>query len=335
MLKESAMKKFVVCFLLSWGLLINTAMAQLVKEDDPLKKSLIYLGVVDYPPFSSYTTYQNGAAIHTKHVSAFIKPIQNALKSAPFSIKQFDFSNQKPELEKHILLIRSGEVQLFLGAYANTKLFTGTEMIYPASVSNPVHIITLPDTQEKIKSKNDLSKLKGTIIESEYFSDFVMRKIKPLNLAVAKTPYDAYEALFTGETDYIIGGMFYNKMMSSKYGIEQYLAYSTKPLFNMPVFIAISKLSPLFSLYHKHLSTQFAKPSFAKEVKEEILRMVEEEIAKNQGVVPPAFAKKVQEEQTATKEVLPEKEELRGSIVNSDKKPKSIDDILDELEGGF
>ena len=190
-------------------------------------------------------------------------------------------------------------------------MFNKLHLLYPAVVSNPIHIITLPETNEKIKSTSDLQNLKGAAIKTEYFSDFVMRKIKPLNLEYTETPIDAYEKLFTGDIDYIIGSLYYNKMEASKYGIEQYMSYSKKPIFKIPVFLATCDSLPRLNAFEKALKEEMTKPEFAENIKALLLEEVNTELEKNQGIVPPAFAKKVVEGPTEEELRAMAKEEAR------------------------
>lgn len=331
------MKKFLFYLIFIFSALIFEAQAQhMVHESSYLKHDLLYIGLPDYPPFSKYTHIQRRIGDFvtdmTIQESAFLKPMQKIAQKYGFKIDQYK-TEQVPSLEDVILNIRSNEAQLFFGAYANTKIFTGVELVYPASVSNPIHVITLPDVQEKIKSTKDLARLKGVMSKTEFLSDFVSRKLQNLKITYVETPYDAYETLFTGDADYIIGGMYYNKIMASRYGIGQYLAYSSKPIFKIPAFIALSKLMPQMSLYKKDLSAEFSKPQFGNEVKKEILRIVEEEISKNQGIVPPAFAKKVEQEIIVAPAEDDETTEQKsgGTIIEQKIEEKSIDDVLDGI----
>lgn len=323
------MKKLVICCLLILSVTINNAMAQnMVQEESYLKNNLTYIGLPDYPPFSYFEKHSKSVS----YKSAFLKPLKDIATQYGFKLISSNYWDI-PDIHKVILDVRSGEIQMFISAYSNTKLFTGLELIYPASVSNPIHVITLPEGLEKIKTAADLKKLRGVISKTEYLSDFVLRKINDLNIKYVDTPYEAYEQLFTDEADYILGGLYYNRIMASKYGIEQYLAYSKKPLFKIPVFIALSKITPMQSLYNKAFHDEFNKDKFGNDVKREILRIVEEEISKNQGILPPAFVKK--EENTVPEEnMLPVTDapgEKGGKIIEKRVEEKSIDDVLDGI----
>lgn len=324
------MKKFGIFLWLVLALTINCAHAQhMVKEENYLKNKLECTGLPDYPPFSYYIEPKKSTDIY-QFRSAFLQPTIDIMKKYGFAIIPYLYMGNV-NFNQIILDIRSGETQLFFGAYSNTKMFNGIDLLYPASISNPIHVITLPNTQDKIKSSKDLANLKGAVSKTEYLSDYVLRKIKPLNLAYLESPYEAYEKLFTGEIDYLLGGLYYNKIMGSRYGIEQYLAFSTKPLLKIPVFMALSKITPLHSQYKKAFEKEIADPKFATAVKKEILRIVEEEITQNSGIVPPAFAQKVIEEEIVEAPVVEQPEDLGGKVIEKEIKVKTIDEVLEGI----
>lgn len=323
------MKKLVICCLFILSVTINNAMAQnMVQEESYLKNNLTYIGLPDYPPFSYFEKLSKSVS----YKSAFLKPLEDIATQYGFKLIS-SYYWDIPDIHKVILDVRSGEIQMFISAYSNTKLFTGLELIYPASVSNPIHVITLPEGLEKIKTSADLKNLRGVVSKTEYLSDFVLRKLNELNIKYVDSPYEAYEQLFTDEADYILGSLYYNRIMASKYGIEQYLAYSKKPLFKIPVFIALSKITPMQSLYNKAFHNEFNKDKFGNDVKREILRMVEEEISKNQGILPPAFVKK-EAAAAAEENMLPVTDapgEKGGKVIEKKVEEKSIDDVLDGI----
>ncbi len=250
--------------------------------------NMTYLGIPDYPPFSYYE--------ENRYKSVFLKPLYEFASKRGIELGLFVNKHTFiTDVRQALLLSESCQNQIFIGAYPETKMFRKLHLLYPAVVSNPIHIITLPETNEKIKSLSDLQNLKGAAIKTEYFSDFVMRKIKPLNLEYVETPLEAYEKLFTDEIDYIIGSIYYNKIEASKYGIEQYLSYSKKPIFMIPVFLATCEKLPRLNAFEKALKEEMNKPEFAESIKTIILKEVNDVLEKNQGVVPPAFAKKVVE----------------------------------------
>jgi len=334
------MKKFLFSFLISL-LLVSAGRAaekeeyHMIQTENFLKGELYAIGLPDYPPFSYYTITHHDSGSTIDYRNIFLIPLQKFVKKEDVQIKT-PFFVEIPTLQKQILDIRSGEAQLFLGTYSHSKLSTGIELVYPAVLSNPLHIIAMPDTQGKITKKEDLLKLRGIRISQETFSDFVERKIAPLKLTSVKTPEKAYELLFTGQADYILGSLYYNRIMASRLGIEQYLAFSKKPLVKIPLFVGISKLTPLFSEYLKFLQEIMEDPKFGKAVKEEVLKAVEAEREKNAGVVPPAFAVKSQiptpkksDEITASQNK--ETQKNGGKVIEKEIKQKTIDEVLDGI----
>lgn len=319
------MKKSIWLVILCSLLCFSQAQAQnMVTKQSYFRFDLSYIGLPDYPPFSYYEK--------DEYHSVFLAPLQKIAKKYRFKIKPYSENNfHDLTLAQRILRVRSGQANMFLGAYSDTKMYTGLKMIFPAVISNPIHIITLPNTKEKIKNSNDLLSLKGMAIKTEYFSDFVMRKIEPLKLQYAETPYEAYEKLFTGEIDYILGSLYYNKIMASRLGIERYLSYSATPMYKIPVFIALSKQTKLYTLYNNMFHSEFAKVEFGDEVKKEILRFVNKEIEKNAGVVPPAFARHEVEEEVVV-DIAPQDDDLGGKVVHEEPaKGPSLEEILKDM----
>ena len=292
---------------------------------------MTYLGLPDYPPFS----YFEGE----KYNSIFLQPLAEFATAHHMEFFQH-IINHSPvkNTQQAILLTETCRNQLFIGAYPETKMFRKLHLLYPAAISNPIHVITLPETNEKIKSTADLQNLKGLAIKTEYFSDFVMRKIQPLNLEYAETPIEAYEKLFTGEVDYIIGSIYYNKIEASKYGIEQYLSYSSSPIFKIPVFLATCEKLPRLNAFEKALKEEMRKPEFSEKLKQIISAAINQELEKNQGVVPPAFAKKVVEgpseeelKAMAEEEARKKAEEEKDLQEKKLEEEQKLDNILNEM----
>ena len=154
--------------------------------------------------------------------------------------------------------------------------------------------------------------------------------MKDLNIEFVDTAYDAYQKIFTGEADYLLGSLYYHRIMSSRYGLERYLASSKKPLFKIPVFMAMSKLTPKLSEYIKLFQKISTDPQFVRDIKNEILRVVETEVHNNAGVVPPSFAREVVEE-AQQEEDVEEEIQIKGRVVEEEQQQKSIDEVLDGI----
>lgn len=324
------MKKFWGIFLFIFLMFNQASAVNMVNKENYLKYPISIVGLPDFPPFSQYVS---GKDSNMQLHSAFYRPILDAMAKYGFKISPAEIEKSEAnDVKLLVLKVSSGEAQIFIGAYADTKMFSGLQMIYPASLSNPIHLITMPDTNDKIKSYGDLKNLKGIVCKKEYFSDFVLRKFRDLNIDYVKTPYEAYEQIITGKADYMLGSLYYNRMVASRYGVEQYFSYSKNPVFKIPFFIAISKMTPLFSEYMKVFNAEFSKPEFANAVKNEIIRIVEEEVEKNIGIVPPSFVHR--STAVAAEETNPDNSAsptTKSHIVEQEVREKGIDEVLDGI----
>lgn len=307
--------------------------SNLVKKESYLSTKLKVVGLPDFPPFSEYIKNDRGANILK---SAFLQPLIRITRKNDIHLK-FSVLSEDPDLKMLLLGVRSGDYHVFIGTYTDTKLFSGMEPLYPAVISNPVHLITLPETQEKIKTYADLKNLRGIASKTEYYSDFVLRKFKELNISYVDTPYEAYEKIITGQADYMMGGLYYNKIVTSQYGVSDFLAYSKKPLFKIPIFISLSKSTPVLSEYMRVLKEEVSKPEFATEVKNEIIRIVEEEISKNEGTVPPSFASHLNKSDNTpppeedTDFLESEDSSIHGRIIEKQEHQTTFDEVLDGI----
>lgn len=319
---------FAILFLLFTSSTANAV--NMVKVENYLKNPLQVIGMPDFPPFAYYDkTTENVYNMH----SVFLNPLINTMKKYGVKVSAPEI-NEELANDVRLLLVKAkgGEAQVFIGAYADTKLFSGLEVIYPAVISNPIHLITLPETQSKIRNINDLSNLRGIASKSEYFSDFVLRKFREMNVTYVDSPYEAYEKIITGQADYMLGSMYYNRIMASRYGVGDYISYSKNPIFKIPFFIALSKVMPLLSEYQKVLKEEFENPEFAILVKQEIIRAVNAEVEKNAGIVPPSFVQQIVV-QTEENDIF-DTEDIEtggGRIIQKEVHQKTIDEVLEGI----
>jgi len=331
------MKKFWLIVLASL-LMCHGAFAEnndkLIKKVNYLNETVEIVGLPDFPPFSYYDT-SNG---RPRIAGAFAKPIFDLLKERDIQFKPSEIHDPHDmEIKMLLIDVRAGKYQMFIGANSDTKLYKGLELIYPSIISNPIHLITMPDNSSKFKTFEDMKKYKGVANREEYYSDFVLRKLKEMNITFVDSSYEAYRQLFTGEADYMLGSLYYNRIAASRYGIEKYLSFSKKPIWKIPVFIALSKVMPKLSEYLKTFQELFSTPEFTLAVKKEIIRIVEDEITKNDGIVPPPFAKISTEEEQPQEDVEQvnnnvENKSKSGHIVEQDEvQQKTFDEVLEGL----
>lgn len=313
---------FLILFLASSANAVN-----MVQTQSYLNVPVRIAGLPDFPPFSYYETTRGESVLH----SVFLEPVKNIWEKHNVESIVVKPSNEEVK-DVRLLLIKakSGDAELFIGSYADTKLFSGLEVIYPAVVSNPIHLIALSDIDEKVKNVGDLRNLKGIACKTEYFSDFVLRKFRELNVTFVNTPYEAYEAVITGKADYMLGSLYYNRIMASRYGLDDYLTYSKNPLWKIPFFVALSKVMPVLSEYKRTLQAEFENPEFANTIKQNILDAVNAEVDKNAGIVPPSFINE-QKQIIEQKDVVEDAKISSGRIVEQKVHQKSIDEVLDGI----
>lgn len=326
--RKSLIWVFITALIMNVATLALAQHNSMVQRIDYLNDTLLIVGRSDFPPFSDYGVEKGNIVLQ----SAFLEPLKQALSGHPAKLEAVSFGYYNhPDLSKLSFSTQFGEYNLYIGAYADTKEYKGLSLIYPAAVSNPIHIITLPEKAQEINNFETLKKMHGLVVDTEVYNDFSARKIKEFNVEHVATPLEAYKKLFTEQADYIIGGLYYHRITSSKYGLDSFLSYSKKPLFKIPVFIAMSKTTPKFSLYERAFQEAFSNPEFGNAVKAEILRMVEDILAQNSGIVPPAF---VQEQASATDEKnddVQQKQAPLGHVIEQKVKQKTIDEVLEGL----
>ena len=192
--------------------------------------------------------------------------------------------------------LKEGTFDMFLGLYnethTETKNFEHMDYLFPAIASNPIHIITLPEKSSQIKSFEDLTNLKGVYISKEYFSDYIEQTLKNYNIEYSTDLFDTYRKLFLGEIDYIIGGYYYHYVNAIRLGLKDYVSFSKKPIWTIPMFAAISKKSKHYNSLKTLLLNKIKDKSVEQKIKQSIKNAIEEEERNNIGIVPPKFVLK-------------------------------------------
>lgn len=314
-----------------WGLIfslilsINPSYAEdnssrMVEVENYFGAPLEAVGLLDYPPFSRYVPSKKSEESGVYNLeSALLTPTIKALKKYNISVVPQQIYEEDLNTKMMLLDVRSGKYKLFVGAYSNTRLYSGLQLIFPASISNPIHIISTPESISKITSIDDLKNLRGVISKTEQLSDFIARKVDMLGIEYVDTPYEGYEKVILGKVDYMLGSLYYNRMMASHYGVGSFLSYSKKPLFNIPVFIGISKVMPRLSQYMEVFKEVFSQPEFVNAVRQEFLRAVLQEERAYEGTVPPSFVQNDVESEDEKFLELGEGVDIGGDFEDEDK----------------
>lgn len=205
------------------------------------------------------------------------------------------FANFTAELfrdEDYVETIRrgaKGRADIILGMYSDTSIYGDLKFIYPAAIDNPVHLVMLPSRIGEIKKIADLQNLKGAIDSREHWSDFVRDQMENFNLEKVDNSYDLYGKLMRGEIDYIFTTYWFGMAEMMKLGVQNLVTVSKKSIWNMPVFIGISKISVEREYLSHNLTQWLSRQEVRDKIKQraiDILHRIEEE---NKGTVPPSY----------------------------------------------
>lgn len=266
-------------------LIAFSSYSQVTEQKTNKRLKVITTSYPDYTPFSYLEQHGNSSDL----ISIFSEPLNDVLSTNNIFTDYVSAKNYEENIED----LRSGEYDILMGLYNETqngyKKFDHIEYLYPAVIQNPVSIITLNNTKNKITNINDLRTLRGVYLSNEYFSDYILDRFKYYGIKPVDDGINAYKKLFLGQVDYIIGSYYYHYVFSLQNGINNYLLFSKKPIWNMPMFIGISKKSKNYNRLKILLSKKITDPVFSQTIKEELKKHVKNFEQKSIGVVPPSF----------------------------------------------
>ncbi len=267
-------------FLLFLG---NSAQAQV--EFDTTRnrevKQLRATGFVDYPPFGVLRV----PSFPDSYSNIFQPVIADYAKFANFII---DYTTHYPYQEL-VRMVRGGKIDILTGVYHETNMYQGLDIVYPALVNNPIVLAMLPDRINEVKSKDDLKKLKGGISSKEHLSDFVAKEIKTFNVETVDDDYTLYQKLFRREIDYIFTSEYYARVVLAQMGLRNQVRFSKDAIWNMPLFIGISKMSPYRKQVYNGLSVYLATPEARKKTEQAISDYIKKIEEQSVGIVAPDF----------------------------------------------
>lgn len=282
------MKKFALWFL-TGILVLGSAMAAkaFVRYEDkhPQKRRDVHItGFIDYAPFG-FVEHPD-AKIYGKFSTLF-QPMIDDLATEN-NLRIF-YDMQKKDFPTLVQEVRKGEIDVVLGAYHQTELFRGLELIYPAALNNPITIFMLPNRIQEVKSVDDLKKLKGVRVSKEVYSDYIDEQLKQFNIETVDTSYEMFEKLFTKQADYILASHYYGLIEAIKLGLRSQVAVAKQTLWQIPMFIGVSKLSRERKMLTQKFTRYLEKPENQKALQDNVAKMIAEFEKKAQGVVPPTF----------------------------------------------
>lgn len=284
------MKKFLFCFFASFCFMAYASYAQFMvtEEKSQSRINLVYSSFSDYAPIAYFHKPKKNLG-HLQTI--FSEALEKLATQSYWNLfdQNFDsFESAQKAFEK-------GEIDLFLGNYYDDNERRYADYIYPAVLNNPIHVIILPRNQEKIKTTEDLKNLKGVYVATEHFSGYMLNNFKLYNISPVASALEAYEKLFTGKIDYIIGSYYYNYVQASLLGLKNEVVFSKAALWNMPLFLLVSKASKYNERFKRTLSKYVMNPAFKAMVEKSLRDKVREFEIIGQSVVPPSFVR----EQTA------------------------------------
>ena len=269
------------------GLVLMTSARAMVRYEDTLPKitrEAEVTGFLDYAPFG-YMDHPEAKDRGRFH-SLYLPMLEEIGKNSDL---KFNYKTNKRDYETLVQMVRRGEIDILLGAYFDTELYKGIELVYPAVIINPVTVYMLPTRVDEVKETADLRKLKGVRCSKEYYTDFVNEQLKDFDLEVVDTPYEMFEHLFTGKADYIMVSQFYGMAEASKLGILHKISMAKQTLWPMPVFIGVSKLSKYRKLLVQKLTKYMEAPENQQKIKASLAQVIVDLQSTYQGVVSKEF----------------------------------------------
>ncbi len=260
-------------------------------ENKSAKKpgTIKFTGFIDYAPFG-YSEYTD-KVYKGKFFTVFQPVIDNFINDNKSNDIKINYDIDETNYSNLIRKVREGKIDFVLGVYHQTELFKGLELIFPAMISNNITVFMLPNRVDEVKTLDDLKKLRGVRISKEYYTDFVEGKLKEYNIEKVDTEYDLFERLFTKKADYIIGSHYYVLIAAAKMGLTSQIVPAKQTLWQMPMFVGISKFSKHRKLIAQKLTRYLEKPENIEKIRQNLIRIVNKEQKKGQAIVPPVFEK--------------------------------------------
>lgn len=255
------------------------------EDKNPRKiREIRITGFLDYAPFG-YVDHPD-SKVKGKFHTVYEPMIEKFKKENNLKII---YDLQRMDYEDLIQEVRSGEIDMVLGAYHDTELYKGLELVYPSIISNPVTIFMLPNRINEITDTESIKKLKGVRSEMETYSDFVEEQLQSYDIEKVKTPYEMFERLFTKKADYILVSQYFGLWEAARLGLRGQIAVARQTIWKMPLFIGVSKISPQRKLIIQKLTHFSEKPENRQMIEDNLIRMITEFESANKGVVPPTF----------------------------------------------
>lgn len=267
--------------------IISSNCLAFVRYEEKMAKKLVrevkVTGFLDFPPYGYNITNDLGK----EEYRTVFKPLIEVFKED--NNLQIVYKTRKKTYDELVQDVRRGDIDVLLGAYYNTEMYHGLELIYPAIISSPLTVFVLPNRVNDINDVEDLKKLKGVRLAKEHYNDFVKEQLAQYDLETVDTFYELFERLFTKKVDYILINHYMGLIEAAKLGLKGQISIAKQTIWNMPMFFAVSKFAKDRKMITKKL-TEYSKDDKIKQKVLDNLNLIVTEIEKqNIGVVPPTF----------------------------------------------
>lgn len=262
-----------------------TAMVEVQSNKNDQRKGLRVTSFLDYPPFGEVVTAEYSVPkMHT----IYDQFIENYAKDNHYDLA---YVLDKPYKDLVMDILR-GEIDLILGIYYDTDIYNGIEYVYPSILNNPMTAVMLPNRIGEVKKMDDLKKLKGGMDSREHLAGYVSKAMKNYNVEYIDNSEELYKKLFTGEIDYVFTSYYYGIVQTLRLGIRNQVSFTKQSLWDMPLFIGVSKTSRHRKSLYATLTKMLSNKQYEQEMKQHLIETIQRIERENAGVVPPAFVKK-------------------------------------------
>jgi polar amino acid transport system substrate-binding protein len=144
---------------------------------------------------------------------------------------------------------RDGLADIIFGIYFNDERATYLDYVRPAFMTDPVVVMVAKGKPFPYKDRDDLIGKRGVTNEGEsYGADFDAFIVEHLTVVRSKGVDKAFEALLSGNADYVIVGFYPGTAEAARMGLRDKLEQLNPPLLAADMFVAFSKKSPCLSL---------------------------------------------------------------------------------------
>ena len=264
------------------------AFSVLTVSEDTTTRTLSYTSYSDYVPFGyEEIVFREGPKLS----GVFRQTLDDIFPDKKYNM----IFKHYPSISDAIFDMQDGKTNVFLGAFYSTEMFKDLDFVFPALLNNPIHLMMLPDKISKVKRIDDLQTLKGIYVSNENFSDYMKQTFSDLNMTEVEDVDKAYESLLVGDSDFILGSYYYHYIKLVERGLKGYITFSSRPLWNMPMFFALSKNLNERKDVHEYFRQIASGETFRTKLLENIKKFIEEKEAEYSGVVPPMYVRQSQD----------------------------------------